>query len=161
MLTIRAMSNGLGYSARHLEHSDYYAEGERVTGHWLGRGAELLGLARGRDREPRGTAGERCLRARHRAMAVSVCLDDRAQRDTGRELAAQPDDVALDRGQVHRREGAERHDGRGGSDFGNAAMTSEAMTPSGPTSAAARRPAAAWTNTAAQAACKGSMPLPR
>src|ERR1700686_1556408 len=45
MLTIRAMSDGAGYSARHLEHSDYYAEGERVTGQWQGRGAELLGLA--------------------------------------------------------------------------------------------------------------------
>jgi conjugative relaxase-like TrwC/TraI family protein len=45
MLTIRAMSNGTGYSARHLEHSDYYAEGERVTGQWQGRGAEMLGLA--------------------------------------------------------------------------------------------------------------------
>jgi conjugative relaxase-like TrwC/TraI family protein len=45
MLTIRAMSNGIGYSARHLEHSDYYAEGERVTGQWQGRGAEMLGLA--------------------------------------------------------------------------------------------------------------------
>ncbi len=45
MLTIRAMSNGQGYSARHLEHSDYYAEGERVIGQWQGRGAELLGLA--------------------------------------------------------------------------------------------------------------------
>jgi conjugative relaxase-like TrwC/TraI family protein len=44
MLTIRAMSDGKGYSARHLEHSDYYAEGERVTGCWHGRGAELLGL---------------------------------------------------------------------------------------------------------------------
>ena len=44
MLTIRAMSDGTGYSARHLEHSDYYAEGERVTGQWQGRGAELLGL---------------------------------------------------------------------------------------------------------------------
>src|ERR1039457_4025257 len=44
MLTIRAMSDGKGYSSRHLEHSDYYAEGERVTGFWLGRGAELLGL---------------------------------------------------------------------------------------------------------------------
>ena len=44
MLTIRAMSNGAGYSARHLEHSDYYAEGHRVLGHWQGRGAELLGL---------------------------------------------------------------------------------------------------------------------
>jgi conjugative relaxase-like TrwC/TraI family protein len=45
MLTIRAMSDGKGYSSRHLEHSDYYAEGERVLGHWQGRGAELLGLA--------------------------------------------------------------------------------------------------------------------
>ena len=45
MLTIRAMSNGQGYSARHLEHSDYYAEGERVMGQWQGRGAELLGLS--------------------------------------------------------------------------------------------------------------------
>ena len=44
MLTIRAMSDGKGYSSRHLEHSDYYAEGERVTGMWQGRGAELLGL---------------------------------------------------------------------------------------------------------------------
>jgi conjugative relaxase-like TrwC/TraI family protein len=45
MLTIRAMSDGKGYSARHLEHNDYYAEGERVTGEWYGRGAELLGLS--------------------------------------------------------------------------------------------------------------------
>jgi len=44
MLTIRAMSNGEGYAARHLAHSDYYAEGERVVGRWFGRGAELLGL---------------------------------------------------------------------------------------------------------------------
>jgi len=44
MLTIRAMADGKGYSARHLEHSDYYAEGERVTGRWVGRAAELLSL---------------------------------------------------------------------------------------------------------------------
>lgn len=44
MLTIRAMSDGKGYSVRHLEHNDYYAEGERVVGEWCGRGAELLGL---------------------------------------------------------------------------------------------------------------------
>jgi conjugative relaxase-like TrwC/TraI family protein len=44
MLTIRAMSEGKGYSSRHLEHSDYYAEGERVTGQWYGRAAETLGL---------------------------------------------------------------------------------------------------------------------
>jgi len=45
MLTIRAMSDGQGYSARHLEHRDYYAEGERVTGRWQGRGAGFLGLS--------------------------------------------------------------------------------------------------------------------
>jgi conjugative relaxase-like TrwC/TraI family protein len=44
MLTIRAMSDGKGYSSRHLEHSDYYAEGERVVGRWVGRGAGRLGL---------------------------------------------------------------------------------------------------------------------
>src|SRR5258708_7902307 len=44
MLTIRAMSNGRGYSAHHLVHSDYYAEGQRVVGHWRGRGAAELGL---------------------------------------------------------------------------------------------------------------------
>jgi conjugative relaxase-like TrwC/TraI family protein len=45
MLTIRAMSDGKGYSSRHLEHSDYYSEGERIAGEWSGRGAELLGLS--------------------------------------------------------------------------------------------------------------------
>ncbi len=45
MLTIRAMSDGNGYCSRYLEHSDYYAEGERVTGMWQGRGADLLGLS--------------------------------------------------------------------------------------------------------------------
>lgn len=45
MLTIRAMSNGQGYAARHLAQNDYYAEGQRITGYWQGRGAELLGLA--------------------------------------------------------------------------------------------------------------------
>jgi conjugative relaxase-like TrwC/TraI family protein len=45
MLTIRAMSNAQGYSARHLEHNDYYAEGVRVVGQWQGRGADLLGLS--------------------------------------------------------------------------------------------------------------------
>jgi conjugative relaxase-like TrwC/TraI family protein len=44
MLTIRAMSNGRGYAANHLAHSDYYAEGQRVVGYWQGRGAEQLGL---------------------------------------------------------------------------------------------------------------------
>src|ERR1700674_3210751 len=44
MLTIRAMSNGRGYAAHHLVHSDYYAEEQRVVGHWQGRGAAELGL---------------------------------------------------------------------------------------------------------------------
>ncbi len=44
MLTIRAMSNGKEYTSRHLEHSDYYAEGERVIGRWCGKGAALLGI---------------------------------------------------------------------------------------------------------------------
>ena len=74
MLTIRAMADGKGYSTRHLEHSDYYAEGEKVVGRWLGRGAELLGLTgdvRGADFESvrQGldpTSGE-FLRQRHSA----------------------------------------------------------------------------------------------
>ncbi len=45
MLTIRAMSDGSGYSSQHLEHNDYYAEGERVIGLWQGRGAEMLGIS--------------------------------------------------------------------------------------------------------------------
>lgn len=45
MLTIRAMSDGAGYASNHLEHRDYYAEGERVVGYWQGSGAERLGLA--------------------------------------------------------------------------------------------------------------------
>src|SRR5260370_3906988 len=44
MLTIRAMSNGRGYAAHHLVHSDYYAEGQRVVGEWHGRGAAEVGL---------------------------------------------------------------------------------------------------------------------
>jgi hypothetical protein len=39
MLTIRAMSDGKGYSSRHLEHADYYAEGEAWLG--VGRGMGL------------------------------------------------------------------------------------------------------------------------
>src|ERR1022692_996849 len=39
------MSDGKGYAARYLAQSDYYAEGERVVGHWKGRSAELLGLS--------------------------------------------------------------------------------------------------------------------
>src|ERR1700680_2478761 len=44
MLTIRAMSNGRGYAAHHLVHSDYHAEGQRVVGYWQGRGAGQIDL---------------------------------------------------------------------------------------------------------------------
>jgi conjugative relaxase-like TrwC/TraI family protein len=44
MLTIKAMTGGVTYAAHHLSNNDYYSVGERVTGQWLGRGAELLGL---------------------------------------------------------------------------------------------------------------------
>ena len=44
MLTIRVMRNGAGYAKKYLEQSDYYAEGEKVTGQWFGKGAEKLGL---------------------------------------------------------------------------------------------------------------------
>ena len=45
MLTIRAMSDGAGYCANHLEANDYYSENEKITGQWFGRGAERLGLS--------------------------------------------------------------------------------------------------------------------
>jgi conjugative relaxase-like TrwC/TraI family protein len=45
MLTLRAISSGAGYSSRHLEHNDYYDEKGKITGRWLGRGAERLGLS--------------------------------------------------------------------------------------------------------------------
>jgi conjugative relaxase-like TrwC/TraI family protein len=61
MLTIRAMSDGRGYSSKHLEHSDYYAEGERVVGRWKGRGADLLGL----DGEVKGEEFEALRQACH------------------------------------------------------------------------------------------------
>src|SRR5580692_10531871 len=44
MLTIRAMTGGVGYAQMHLEHSDYYDEQRRIQSDWHGHGAELLGL---------------------------------------------------------------------------------------------------------------------
>ena len=44
MLTIRALSGGETYASRHLSANDYYAEGERIRGQWMGRGADLLEL---------------------------------------------------------------------------------------------------------------------
>jgi conjugative relaxase-like TrwC/TraI family protein len=79
MLTIRAMSGGVGYAQRHLEHSDYYDEHRRVQGEWQGRGAELLGLSGGVTREQFEAVREglhpetgEYLRPRHSADRVSV-----------------------------------------------------------------------------------------
>src|SRR5271169_1953019 len=45
MLTIRAMTNGAGYAARHLEYSDYLDENNKTKGLWMGKAAEKLGLS--------------------------------------------------------------------------------------------------------------------
>jgi conjugative relaxase-like TrwC/TraI family protein len=65
MLTIRAMSNGKGYAAHHLVHSDYYAEGQRVVGYWQGRGAAELGLVGEVKEEQFEVDGEIQSRGRH------------------------------------------------------------------------------------------------
>lgn len=44
MITVSQIRNGAGYLSRHLSANDYYSEGERVEGYWLGKGAERLGL---------------------------------------------------------------------------------------------------------------------
>ena len=44
MLTIKAMTGGETYAAHHLSNNDYYSVGETVTGQWMGRGAQMLGL---------------------------------------------------------------------------------------------------------------------
>ena len=44
MLTIKAMTGGETYAAHHLSNNDYYSVGETVTGRWMGRGAQMLGL---------------------------------------------------------------------------------------------------------------------
>jgi len=43
VLTIKAMTGGDGIAA-YLSNSDYYSEGESITGLWMGHGAEKLGL---------------------------------------------------------------------------------------------------------------------
>ena len=37
------MTGGESYASHHLSNNDYYSVGEKVTGEWMGRGAELLG----------------------------------------------------------------------------------------------------------------------
>ena len=44
MFTMAKIRNGSTYLSAHLSANDYYAEGERVRGYWVGRGAEMLGL---------------------------------------------------------------------------------------------------------------------
>ena len=44
MFTPKAIGDGATYG-RHVENNDYYSEGEKVTGRWQGRAAELLGLS--------------------------------------------------------------------------------------------------------------------
>ena len=90
MLTIRAMSDGKGYSARYLERSDYYTEGERVIGYWRGRAAELLGLkgaVQSQDFEAlrQGLDPATCKFLRQRQSADRVGADGTAQ-SHGRHL---------------------------------------------------------------------------
>ena len=45
MFTSAKIRNGSTYLENHLSANDYYAKGERVTGEWVGKGAESLGLS--------------------------------------------------------------------------------------------------------------------
>ena len=45
MFTAAKIRNGSTYFANHLSANDYYAQGERVKGEWLGKGADSLGLS--------------------------------------------------------------------------------------------------------------------
>src|SRR5450631_2982509 len=45
MFTRAKIYNGSTYLKNHLRANDYYSKGERVTGEWVGIGAEKLGLS--------------------------------------------------------------------------------------------------------------------
>jgi conjugative relaxase-like TrwC/TraI family protein len=45
MFTMSKIREGSTYLDKHLSHSDYYSEKERVTGRWVGEGARLLGVS--------------------------------------------------------------------------------------------------------------------
>lgn len=45
MFTSAKIRNGSTYLASHLSANDYYAKGEKITGEWVGKGAEALGLS--------------------------------------------------------------------------------------------------------------------
>ena len=62
--------------------------------------AQLARLASVGNAKPGGAAGERGAGALHRAVAVAVGLDDRAERCPGVQLCAQARAVARDRGDV-------------------------------------------------------------
>lgn len=44
MFTMAKIRNGATYLGNHLSANDYYAEGEKVRGEWIGQGARMLGL---------------------------------------------------------------------------------------------------------------------
>ena len=44
MITAVSISGGATYLSKHLSANDYYAEGEKVEGEWIGKGAKALGL---------------------------------------------------------------------------------------------------------------------
>jgi len=44
MFTSAKIRNGSTYLSNHLSANDYYAKGEKVTGQWVGKGSESLGL---------------------------------------------------------------------------------------------------------------------
>ena len=44
MFTSAKIRNGSTYLGNHLSANDYYAKGERISGHWVGAAAEKLGL---------------------------------------------------------------------------------------------------------------------
>ena len=43
MFTCAKIRDGSTYLSSHLSANDYYAEGEHVTGTWIGKGAKLIG----------------------------------------------------------------------------------------------------------------------
>lgn len=45
MITMTQIRDGQAYMRHHLSANDYYSESERVTGHWQGKAAEMLGIA--------------------------------------------------------------------------------------------------------------------
>jgi len=45
MFTCKKIRNGSTYLSTHLSANDYYCEKERVSGVWVGKGAERLGIA--------------------------------------------------------------------------------------------------------------------